>query len=75
MEFPSVIIKINDENLTEDEYHLADNTLKYLQLNTDDNLVNERFILYFEYINNNINISFLNKVAPFLASELTRQGK
>jgi len=50
------------------------NTIKTLQLNTDDQLVNERV----EYVDNHkkghISFQYLKKQAPFIAFEMERQG-
>ncbi|MCC6459123.1 MAG: hypothetical protein IT260_01555 [Saprospiraceae bacterium] len=53
---------------------LAEDTIKVLKFNLDDDLVNERAEFFFEYKKREITFAFLQKQAPFLAYEINRQG-
>ena len=49
-------------------------TIEYLKLNDDDDLVNERQDWYLSYQDGHISFEHLSKKALFIAYELTRQG-
>lgn len=52
---------------------LAENTIKFLKLNDDNDLVNERANYYLYYKRGEISFTFLQKYAPFIAYEILRQ--
>jgi hypothetical protein len=54
---------------------LIENTIKYLQLNDDDELVEERLCYCRDYWNKQITLDYLKKMAPFIAYELQRQNR
>jgi hypothetical protein len=73
MKFPEMAIKPSS-NLTQVDEALAKDTIEFLQLNSDRALVKERFDIYLSFMNNEISFSYLESLAPFLASELKRNN-
>ena len=53
---------------------LAEATIGILNFNDDDELVNERIEYFKNYQNGNISFDYLQRNAPFIAHEITRQG-
>lgn len=74
LDFITLLIKPNKQRLSAIELSLAINTIEYFQLNDDDELVEERYQYYDDYINGLITFEYLQRQAPFIASELRRQG-
>jgi hypothetical protein len=74
MDFPSLIIRSN-KRLSKANYQLAENTINFLQLNDDDDLIDERTEYYKEYKDGDISLNKLKKIAPFMASEIRRKGE
>ena len=50
-------------------------TIDRLKLNTDDDLVDERFQWYIDYLTGKISFEHVRKKAPFLAYEIERQNQ
>lgn len=73
MDLPSMIIKPNPR-LNKTEKVFAQYTLDTLKLNEDDDLVDERFDVYSDFISGEITFKVVKKNYPFLASELKRLG-
>jgi len=53
---------------------LANDTIRILKFNEDDNLINERMEYFTYYKNGEITFNYLQRSAPFIAHELNRQG-
>lgn len=60
--------------LNEDQYVLATETIKILQLNDDDDLVTERVAYFDDFNKGHIDLHYLKEKAPFLAYEIIRQN-
>lgn len=72
IDFKSFFIKPNPELSTNQKDKLWE-TIKYLKLNDDDDLVIERQTWYLNYLNKDISFEHLKKNAPFIALEAERQ--
>ncbi len=60
--------------LTESQKNKVRQTIDYLQLNGDDEMVAEREAYYKYYKSGDISLTHLEKMAPFIAYEMKRQG-
>lgn len=74
LDFANFYIKTNPSLSDPSLKRLADNTINFLKFNDDDELVNERFQFFDDYKNGAITFRYLQSHAPFLASEIERQG-
>ncbi len=73
IDFGSFLIKAHP-SLSPAQQKSVQQTIEYLKLNADDDLVDERASLVNDYRDGNISFSHLRKMAPFIAYELERQG-
>ena len=73
LEFPSCLVKAGYglSRLLTDKIN---KTVEALKLNDDDTLVQERCNMMLSFADGEVNLSFLQKRFPFLASEIVRQG-
>jgi hypothetical protein len=71
--FNSFFISPNS-TLSSEELKLADETIKCLKLNLDDDLVRERQAWFIAYRDNEISFAHLEQRSPFIAYEIARQG-
>ncbi len=74
IDFKSFLIHPNS-NLSPTGQANVCETIKYLQLNSDDDLVLERQTYFLEYQAGEISFEHLEKKAPFIAYEILRQEK
>ena len=73
LDFTSFLIHPNPE-LAPVEKELAWQTIGVLRLNNDEDLVAERQAYFTDYRENQTSFAHLQRRAPFIASELARQG-
>ena len=73
IDFPSLMI-FPDEHLSQEEAKQVNQTIKRLKLNEDEDCIKEREKWLIDYITEEISFSHFKKHAPFIASELERQG-
>lgn len=73
IDFTSLFVRPNPD-LLPDEKQAVLQTIKFLKLNEDDNLVSEREAWLMDYRDGHISFDHLKKRAPFIAYELERQG-
>jgi len=73
LNFKSFFVKPNP-NLSPEQQESINQTIEYLKLNEDDDLVNERVAWCSDYRDGHISFTHLKKRAPFIAHELERQG-
>jgi hypothetical protein len=73
LDFYSFLIKVNP-NLPLEQKSIALETIDILKLNTDNDLVVERQTWIDDYLTGQITYQHLQKMAPFIAYELNRQG-
>jgi hypothetical protein len=71
--FPQVSIK-PVSTLSSSEKKIAEDTISILHLNKDKRLIDERFKLFVNFIEGKMTFEYLASLAPFLASEIKRQG-
>jgi len=62
------------DHLSVEEAKRVNQTVKRLKLNEDENCIKDREKWLRDYVTNQITFSHLEKHAPFIASELNRQG-
>lgn len=74
LNFKSFHIESNEDILSPANLELVEQTIKHLNFNTDDSLVQERFEFYIDYINGDITIDYMLRNAPFIAGEIIRQN-
>lgn len=74
IDFASLMIHPNPNISDQDLLVLLSDTIEYLKLNDDDDLVNERFYYYQRYLSKKITLDFLQEHCPFIAYEIVRQG-
>lgn len=72
MDFASFLIKPNPELSTENR-NAVNETIDYLWLNKDEDLVNERYRWVMDFYNGEISFLYLKRHVPFIAYELERQ--
>lgn len=82
MSFPWFIIDFSNFFVLPDinvlkqvQVDLANETIRILKLNIDDELVKERQEFYNEYKSGNISFNYVQRKFPFLAYEMNRQNK
>lgn len=73
LSFPSMLVKPNPD-LSEDRKRQVWDTIKRLDLNDDQILVNARLWWVLNYCDKHIDFQFLEKNAPFIAFEIERQN-
>ena len=73
LDLPSCLIRPGSE-IDEESAKAVDATIQILQLNTDDNLVQERCNFLVQLAEGNITLGFLDWYYPFLSAEVKRQG-
>lgn len=73
IDFKSLLVKPNP-NLSAEQKEAVRHTIKNLKLNKDEALVDERWSWFKDFLENQISWAHLKKRAPFIASELERQG-
>ena len=61
-------------NTSASRYVLIEQTIEILRLNSDEDLIEERFEYYINYRSGEFSIEYLQRVSPFIAEELARQG-
>lgn len=61
IDFATIFIKPRTELLDPQQITLAENTITWLQLNIDDELVNERYEFYKDYRNGHISFEYLKE--------------
>ncbi len=74
LDFHSFLIKPNPALSSVQKDKLWE-TIKYLKLNDDEDLVIERQTWYLNYLNKEISFEHLKKKAPFIALEAERQNR
>lgn len=74
LDFPSLLIKPFD-SLDDRDYDFVLHTINVLGLNDDGTCLKSRLEYVMDYCNQHISRQFLETHAPFIAYELTRQGK
>lgn len=73
LDFPSLMIFPGD-HLSVEEAKQVNQTVKRLKLNEDEDCTKDREKWLRDYVTDQISFSHLEKHAPFIASELNRQG-
>lgn len=73
LDIPSYLVKCSSE-LSEEQKRLVEYTIEVLELNSDDNMVQERLNIIKDYSQGHIDFDFLQRRYPFIASELSRQN-
>lgn len=73
IDFSSLMVFPGD-HLTEHDARLVSKTIKRLKLNEDEDCIEERKKWIGDYVTGEITFAHLKKKAPFLASEIERQG-
>src|SRR6266496_2273037 len=72
LEFPSCFVKAGD-GLPNSITGKINKTINILRLNSDDYMVQVRCDIMLDFAEGNINLDFLKRRYPFLASEIVRQ--
>jgi len=73
LDLASFLLKPNRDLLSEQKQQVSD-TIEILKLNSDDKLVQERQGWIEDFLSGQYTFAFLSEKAPFIASELLRQG-
>ena len=73
MDVPSCLVRPNI-NLPEETRDTINNTIKILKLNEDDDIVQERCEIMFDFARGDVTLAYLEKRYPFLAVEIKRQN-
>lgn len=73
LDFPSCLVKAG-ENLPDLLTQQINETIRVLQLNDDDEFVQHRCDMMVDFAEGRVELGFVSKQCPFLASEIMRQG-
>jgi len=73
IDFSTFLIMPNSQILDEDAFEEANETIRILKLNDDDDLVRERQEYYEYYTSGEISLEYLVSKAPFIGYEVLRQ--
>jgi hypothetical protein len=74
LNFTNFFLEVSPSLTNADLVRLAEDTIRFLKFNADDELVNERMAYYLDYRRSEISFDYLQKNAPFIAHEIDRQG-
>lgn len=73
LEFPSCLVRPG-RGLDDRTAEKVERTIKILQLNDDDRLVQERCDCLMDFVNRDVTLRYLDRRYPFLVTEIRRQG-
>ncbi len=71
--FPGLLVKPGAHLSTSERQAVLD-TIRRLQLNDDEPLINTRLRWVLEYCDSHIDFDYLKRMAPFIAYEIERQN-
>ena len=74
IDFRNFHIIINPDLQDQNTIDLARDTIKFLKFNSDPLLIEERSSYFFDYKEQFISFDYLERVSPFIAYEINRQG-